>query len=103
MRLPRLLPLAMAFALVPAVLVPTQVVAAAPAVSGDVLVVVGDLVPDPDLGAGTTDHLRTADLTRSIGPAAVIVAGDIQYEAGQLDDYRSAQGYAGSWGRPDLF
>jgi acid phosphatase type 7 len=82
---------------------PGPATAAAPAVSGDVLVVVGDLVPDPDLNAGTSDHLRTADLTRAIAPAAVIVAGDIQYEAGQLDDYRSTQGYAGSWGRLDLF
>jgi hypothetical protein len=103
MRLRRLLPVAAAFVLVPAVLVPTRVVAAAPAVSGDVLVVVGDVVPDPDLHSGTSDHLRTADLTRSIDPDAAIVAGDIQYEAGQLDDYRSTQGYAGSWGRPDLF
>jgi acid phosphatase type 7 len=106
----RLLRLGLALVLVPAVvalaptlLVPSQPAAAAPAVSGDVLVVVGDLVPDPDLNAGTVDHIRTADLTRSIDPHAVIVAGDIQYEAGQLDDYRSTPGYAGSWGRPDLF
>jgi len=82
---------------------PVPARAAAPDVNGDVLVLVGDLVPDPDLGAGTVDHLRTADLARAIDPDAVVVAGDIQYEAGQLDDYRDLQGYAGSWGRPDLF
>ena len=103
MRLPRLLPLAAVLALAPSVLVTTGAAVAAPAVAGDVLVLVGDLVPDPDLGAGTTDHLRTADLTRSIDPAGVIVVGDLQYEYGQLDDHRSTAGYAGSWGRPDLF
>jgi hypothetical protein len=104
MRLPRIAPLAAALALLPAAVLGSPAVeAAAPAANGDVLVAVGDLVPDPDLHAGTTDHIRTADLTRSINPAAVVVAGDLQYESGQLDDYRSTEGYAGSWGKPDLF
>jgi acid phosphatase type 7 len=78
--------------------------AAAPNVSGDVLVLVGDLVPDPEAASYTNTHRQTADLTRSIDPDGVLVVGDIQYEKGQLDDYRdTARGYASSWGRSDLF
>src|SRR5919112_3744252 len=80
---------------------PAPAIAAAPAVTGSVLVLVGDLVPQP--GAGTTDHIATANLTRSIDPAAVLVVGNIQYEVGRLAHYQHPDGYAGSWGRPDLY
>jgi hypothetical protein len=78
--------------------------AAAPDVRGDVLVLVGDIVPDPESAAYTNTHKAVADLTRSIDPDGLLAVGDIQYEKGQLDDYRDTQrGYASSWGRSDLF
>lgn len=80
---------------------PAPAIAAAPAVSGSVLVLVGDLVPQP--GTGTTDHIATANLTRSIDPDAALVVGDIQYEVGRLAHYQHPDGYAGSWGRADLY
>ncbi len=65
------------------------------------VVTVGDIVcPSP---ASTNDsacqQLATADLASSLRPDAVVALGDLQYESGQLEEFRRS--WAPSWGRFD--
>ncbi len=65
------------------------------------VVAVGDLVCSPDMPV-TDDECQsaaTADLTSSLEPDAVVALGDLQYETGDLEDFRS--GWEPSWGRFD--
>lgn len=61
--------------------------AAAPGVSGDTLVVVGDLVPGPGGSLGNAQAVH--DLAVRQGATAYLFAGDLQYENGELANYRN--------------
>jgi hypothetical protein len=73
--------------------------------SDPVIAAAGDIACDPDISAfnagnGTRAACRqryTADLLTAGTYAAVLVLGDIQYEIGELDDFRRS--YAHSWGQ----
>jgi acid phosphatase type 7 len=68
--------------------------AAAPDVSGDTLVVVGDLVPGP---GGNLDNAKAVrDLALRQDADAYVFAGDLQYEKGELANYRNI--WAPIWG-----
>ena len=73
--------------------------AAAAAAKKIVVVAVGDIACRP--GAQVTKtacrHARTARLTRSLEPDAVLALGDLQYESGTLPDFRGS--YDKTWGR----
>lgn len=63
------------------------------------IVAAGDIACDPDLAAprgNTCRHAATADLIKSLAPAAVLVLGDIQYEDGSATDF--ARAYDPTWG-----
>jgi hypothetical protein len=57
----------------------------------------GDIAPDP--GSSKDDDVATANLILAADPTAVLTLGDNQYPRGELADFRSRNGYAGSWGR----
>ena len=86
-RLPRwFVPLAISIvALLQIGAVPVQ--AAAPDVNGDTLVVVGDLVPAGNVSDGNARAVR--DLALRQDADAYVFAGDLQYEAGELANYRN--------------
>jgi acid phosphatase type 7 len=65
----------------------TDVDAAAPGVSGDTLVVVGDLVPAANVSDDKARAVR--DLALRQDADAYVFAGDLQYEAGELANYRN--------------
>ncbi len=63
------------------------------------LVVVGDIVCDPDTAKKDTNNCQSDEtfaLAKDTGPDAVVAVGDLQYENGSLDDYQS--GFDKSWG-----
>lgn len=70
-----------------------------------VVAAAGDIACDPadpsfNGGQGTATACRmkaTSDLVLSLGPAAVLVLGDNQYETGTLAQYQAS--YAPTWGR----
>jgi hypothetical protein len=79
------------------ILVPTP---AEPAVVTPVmLVAAGDISPEP---AQPGQDLATATLVEALAPDVLVPLGDTQYEDGALAKYIHPDGYAGSWGRPDL-
>jgi hypothetical protein len=86
-RLPRwFVPLAISIvALLQLGAVPVQ--AAAPDVNGDTLVVVGDPVPAGNVSDGNARAVR--DLALRQDADAYVFAGDLQYEAGELANYRN--------------
>ncbi|HET7519238.1 MAG TPA: alkaline phosphatase, partial [Actinomycetes bacterium] len=57
----------------------------------------GDISPDPS--ASKDDDVATSNLILDADPTAVLTLGDNQYPRGELADFRSRSGYAGSWGR----
>jgi hypothetical protein len=57
----------------------------------------GDISPDPS--SSKDDDVATSNLILEADPTAVLTLGDNQYPRGELADYRSPSGYAGSWGR----
>jgi hypothetical protein len=57
----------------------------------------GDISPDPS--SGKDDDIATSNLILAANPTAALTLGDNQYPRGQLADFRSPNGYAGSWGR----
>ena len=64
-------------------------------------VAVGDISCQDD-APRTTDECRqqdTADLTASLSPQVVLTLGDLQYDNGALDQFRTA--WSHSWGRFD--
>jgi calcineurin-like phosphoesterase family protein len=63
------------------------------------LVAAGDIACRPQLPEtdDTCRHARTATLVESLGPDAVAVLGDNQYEHGELEDFQLA--YDPTWGR----
>jgi hypothetical protein len=60
----------------------------------------GDISPDP--AAATTADLATSEILIQANPPTVFTAGDNQYPRGQIADFTSPDGYAGSWGRAAL-
>ena len=62
--------------------------------TGDTLVVVGDLVPGP--GGSDTNARAVHTIATRQGAAAYVFAGDLQYERGELPNYRSR--WAPIWG-----
>jgi acid phosphatase type 7 len=60
----------------------------------------GDISADP--ATTTTADLATSEIMLQASPATVFTAGDNQYPRGQLEDFTSPDGYAGSWGRAAL-
>ena len=61
------------------------------------VVAAGDISPDPV--SRKDDDVATSRLILDLDPTAVLTLGDHQYPAGELADFRSRSGYAGSWGR----
>jgi acid phosphatase type 7 len=61
------------------------------------VVAAGDIAPDPD--SSRDGDVATSDLVLDLDPTAVLTLGDHQYPRGELADFRSRSGYAGSWGR----
>ena len=57
----------------------------------------GDIAPDPS--SSKDDDIATSNLILDADPTAVLTLGDHQYPRGELADFRSPSGYAGSWGR----
>jgi hypothetical protein len=57
----------------------------------------GDISPDP--GSTKRDDVATSNLVLAANPTTVLTLGDNQYPKGQLADFQSGGGYAGSWGR----
>jgi acid phosphatase type 7 len=57
----------------------------------------GDIAPDPS--SSKDDDVATSNLILDADPTAVLTLGDNQYPRGELADFRSPSGYAGSWGR----
>jgi hypothetical protein len=85
---------------------PQLVVTPSPPTNGDpVLAVAGDVAcgpldPDYNGGVGTATachQAATSDLILQMGPAAVLMLGDAQYNSGALADFNAA--YDPSWGR----
>lgn len=66
-----------------------------------VVVAVGDISPPP--AEDKTDDMATAAIAIGANPTRVLLAGDTQYERGQLADFQSTRGFAASWGRPILY
>lgn len=84
----RLLPasLIVALALVPGVVVTAPAATALPPphdVNGNVVVIVGDLVPNSDSDS-LSNAIAVSNLTASLGPHKIIHAGDLQYECPTL-------------------
>ena len=57
----------------------------------------GDISPDPS--SSKDDDVATSNLILDADPTAVLTLGDHQYPNGELADFRSPNGYHGSWGR----
>jgi calcineurin-like phosphoesterase family protein len=65
------------------------------------VIAVGDISPPPS--ENKTDDMATAAIAVGWNPSRILAAGDLQYELGQLENFRHPQGYAASWGRPQLY
>jgi acid phosphatase type 7 len=80
---------------------PLPVVSPAPASAQTQAVVTvmaaGDISPDPS--SSKDDDVATSNLILAANPTAVLTLGDNQYPRGELADFQSPRGYAGSWGR----
>ncbi len=65
------------------------------------VVAVGDVVCEPDMPVTDEEcqYAATADLTSSLEPEVVVALGDLQYETGDIEDFKN--GWATSWGRFD--
>ena len=61
------------------------------------VVAAGDIAPNP--GSCRDGDVATSRLVLDLDPTAVLTLGDHQYPRGELADFRSRSGYAGSWGR----
>lgn len=63
------------------------------------LVAVGDIAcaPGSPVTQSACRQADTADLAREIGPDAVLLLGDIQYDAGTVQQYAGSGGWTGSW------
>lgn len=63
------------------------------------IVAVGDIacVPGRAPSGDSCRHRETADLARHLRPDVVLALGDLQYQSGELEDFRNS--YDRSWGR----
>ena len=100
----RRLVLVAAWLLVAVLVAPTAVLRAASRASASVqaqavvtVMAAGDIAPDP--GSSKDDDVATSNLILDADPTAVLTLGDHQYPRGELAEFRSRSGYAGSWGR----
>jgi hypothetical protein len=66
-----------------------------------VVIAVGDISPPP--AENKTDDMATAAIAIGANPHRILLAGDTQYERGELANYQSTRGFAASWGRPTLY
>jgi calcineurin-like phosphoesterase family protein len=67
--------------------------------AGPLLVAAGDVACPPGMAPSrfACNQARTAALVARLRPAAVALLGDLQYEAGALDDFRAS--FDRTWGR----